>query len=79
MATRSKTINRLSVVCGFTIVLLWSILLFRTFSGSDILSWGGLMWIVFLIISSLIAFLVGWLSVKLIYWVYCGFKEDKQG
>ena len=77
MAKKSKDINRLSVVCGFTIVVLWIVLLFRTFNGSDIFSWGGLMWIIFLIISSLIAFLVGWLPVRLTYWFYCGVKEDR--
>ena len=30
MATKSKGINLLSSVCGFTLVLLWIILLFRT-------------------------------------------------
>ena len=78
MATKSKGINLLSTVCGFTLVLLWIILLFRTFGGSDIISWGGLVWIIFLIITSLLAYFLGWGTIRMIYWIYCGFKEDKE-
>ena len=78
MATKSKGINLLSTVCGFTLVLLWIILLFRTFGGSEIMSWGGLVWIIFLIITSLLAYFLGWGIIRLPYLVYCGFKEDKE-
>ena len=76
MATKSKGINRLSVACGLILVFASDvyILLFVL----ETLRVSTLEWIVVFLVLSFVAYFLGWGTVRVIYWIYSGFKEDSK-
>ena len=76
MATKSKGINRLSVACGLMLVFASDV--YILFVVLESLRVSTLEWIVVFLVLSFVAYFLGWGTVRLIYWIYCGFKEDKE-
>ncbi len=76
MATKSKGINRLSIICGLMLVFASDVYILLVVLES--LRVSTLEWIVVFLVLSFVAYLLGWGTVRLIYWIYCGFKEDKE-
>jgi hypothetical protein len=70
-----KGIKWWSNVCGLLLTLYGIFSLFS--NGGGFKNWGVYDCLIFLIVT-LPAYLVGWGAVRLIYWIYCEFKEDKE-
>ena len=73
MATVSKGIKRLSIVCG----LVFALFLFLRLLLADPMFESVVDWVL-IATSIIIACLLGGGIVRVFYWIYCRFKEDKE-
>lgn len=76
MAKKSKGVKRLAIVVGLLSV--GTLFGFNIKDISDILLEEGTLGkvIPFLLTIFLVVYLIGWGVVRMIYWVYCGFKNE---
>jgi hypothetical protein len=74
MRRKSKGVNRLGLVCGCATSLYFLNIAFNSSGAGDSIV-GGL---IFFAASMVIGLIVGWGIIKVAYWVYCGFKEDRE-
>ena len=76
MAKKSKGVNRLSILIGVLSAAALFVVLYDDTHGFMRVEGSDWFRIIFYM---LLAYSIGWGLVKAIYWVYCGFKEDREG